>query len=32
MAYMKFPPWWGYGSFLELHLGNFNAGGNPVMD
>ena len=18
-AYMKFPPWWGYGYFLELH-------------
>ena len=19
-AYMKFPPWWGYGYFLELHI------------
>ena len=19
-AYMKFPPWWGYGHFLELHI------------
>ena len=18
--YMKFPPWWGYGYFLELHI------------
>ena len=19
-AYVKFPPWWGYGYFLELHI------------
>ena len=19
-SYMKFPPWWGYGYFLELHI------------
>ena len=21
-AYVKFPPWWGYGYFLELHIWN----------
>jgi len=21
-AYMKCPPWWGYGYFLELHIGH----------
>ena len=21
-SYMKFPPWWGYGYFLELHNDN----------
>ena len=20
-AYVKFPPWWGHGYFLELHIG-----------
>ena len=23
-AYVKFPPWWGYGYFLELHDRNYN--------
>ena len=22
-AYVKFPPWWGYGYFLELHIVNW---------
>ena len=21
-SYMKFPPWWGYGYFLEIHILN----------
>ena len=23
-AYVKFPPWWGYGYFLELHIIHFS--------
>ena len=23
-AYVKFPPWWGYGYFLELHIVSFH--------
>ena len=23
-AYVKFPPWWGYGYFLELHIYNLH--------
>ena len=28
---MKFPPWWGSGYFLELHIMNYclSGGGNP---
>ena len=22
-AYVKYPPWWGYGYFLELHIWDF---------
>ena len=22
-AYVKFPPWWGYGYFLELHIAHY---------
>ena len=24
-AYVKFPPWWGYGYFLELHNNNYHT-------
>ena len=27
-AYVKFPPWWGYGYFLELHI--LLANGNEL--
>ena len=25
-AYVKFPPWWGYGYFLELHIEGIKEG------
>ena len=25
-VYMKFPLWWGYGYFLELHIGKYQHG------
>ena len=24
-AYVKFPPWWGYGYFLESHIKQFGS-------
>ena len=27
-TYVKFPPWWGYGHFLELHIGCTKIGVN----
>ena len=30
-SYMKFPPWWGYGYFLETH-NDINVGKNDIIN
>ena len=30
-AYVKFPPWWGYGYFLELHNTQINQVNEVMM-